>query len=428
MGLSELERQVCAAVSKRESAMRADLAAHVAIPTGGNHAAGLDAYRGIVAQRLTRLGAALEVVPGDPRPEWLELPAEGAARTRSGPSSPRPSGPASPARSSDPADHGVPSVLIARGPRAGGASSPRVLIVGHLDTVHDPLGPFQTLTITEGGKTATGPGAVDMKGGIVIALAALEALAECGVPVNWTVLFNSDEETGSFHSIAALQGAARDHDVGLVLEPALPDGSLVVERMGSGQFKIEVFGRAAHVGRDFERGVSAVARLAEVITALGALADPARGVIVNVGPLLGGVVTNAVPDYAACWGNVRFKDESAALALEARFAALATSADAMPRVVAHRLFNRPAKPLTPAVQTLAESARAVAEDLGQKLPFGKTGGVCDGNILQDAGLPTIDTLGVRGGNLQRPDEFIELASLVERAQLLAVLLARVAKT
>jgi glutamate carboxypeptidase len=87
-------------------------------------------------------------------------------------------------------------------------------------------------------------------------------------------------------------------------------------------------------------------------------------------------------------------------------------------------FNRPAKPATPETMKLAELARAAAEDLGQTLPFGKTGGVCDGNILQDAGLPTIDTLGVRGGGLHTPQEWIELASLVERCQLLAVLIAR----
>jgi len=98
----------------------------------------------------------------------------------------------------------------------------------------------------------------------------------------------------------------------------------------------------------------------------------------------------------------------------------------MPSVEVKTSFNRPAKPATPEVMKLAERARQAAEDLNQKLPFGKTGGVCDGNILQDAGLPTIDTLGVRGGGLHTAQEWIELASLVERCQLLAVLMARLA--
>jgi glutamate carboxypeptidase len=90
-------------------------------------------------------------------------------------------------------------------------------------------------------------------------------------------------------------------------------------------------------------------------------------------------------------------------------------------------LNRPAKPGTPKVMALAGLARAAAEDLGQRLPFSKTGGVCEGNNLQDAGLPTIDTLGVRGGGLHTPTEWIELASLVERCQLLAILIARLCR-
>jgi glutamate carboxypeptidase len=301
-----------------------------------------------------------------------------------------------------------------------------VLIAGHLDTVHDPHGPFRDMTVSSDGKTATGPGAADMKGGILIGVTALEALAECGVDFNWTFLLNSDEETGSFHSFQAIEQAAHEHDIGIALEPALPDGSLVVERMGSGQFKVEVFGRAVHVGRDFTHGVSAVAKLADIIAALAKFSDPQRGLIVNVGPLQGGQVTNIVPDYAACWGNVRFKRNQAAELLEDQFKALSTKGDALPRVAAHYLANRPAKPLIEPVKQLAETARSVAEDLGQSLPFGSTGGVCDGNNLQAAGLPTIDTMGVRGGNLHRPDEFIELSSLVERCQLLAILLTRIA--
>src|SRR5205085_3197779 len=104
--------------------------------------------------------------------------------------------------------------------------------------------------------------------------------------------------------------------------------------------------------------------------------------------------------------------------------ALDTEPDRLPRVITQISFNRPAKPATPGTMKLAEAARAAAEDLGQKLPFGKTGGVCDGNILQDAGLATIDTLGVRGGGLHTPQEWIELSSLVERAQLLALVISR----
>src|SRR5207237_3461241 len=106
--------------------------------------------------------------------------------------------------------------------------------------------------------------------------------------------------------------------------------------------------------------------------------------------------------------------------------ALGTPDTAMPRVIVRQSYNRPAKPLIPATECLALLARSAAEDLGQRLPFGKTGGACDGNILQDEGLPTIDTLGVRGGGLHTPQEWIDIPSLVERCQLLAVLISRLA--
>lgn len=401
MSLNALEQTIRERVRSRGDALQRDLAEHVAIATGRNHTAGLDAYRSIIVNRLTALNVSAEHHPADERPWWLE--------TNATPDSAMP-----------------PLGEVVTVSHTGASSTPRVLIAGHLDTVHDPHGPFQQMKINDDGVTATGPGVVDMKGGVLIAVTALEVLAECGVELNWTVLLNSDEETGSFGSARHLREAARKHDIGIAIEPALADGSLAIERMGSGQFMIEVFGQSAHVGREFTKGISAVTKLGSILTALAKMADPEQGRIVNVGPIKGGGATNVVPEYAACWGNARYVDPQAGDDLGAMIDALATDADALPRVVVHRQWNRPAKPLNDAVQQFAETIRRVAEDLGQELPFASTGGVCDGNIMQDAGLPTLDTLGVRGGNLHRPDEFIELASLVERCELLAVLLARLA--
>ncbi|MFO0874843.1 MAG: M20/M25/M40 family metallo-hydrolase [Phycisphaerales bacterium] len=413
MPLDANEQRLCAHIGARSGELLADLAAHVAIPTGTGHRAGIDEYRAAIVERLVALGGRVELVPGDARPEWLRLPhAPRAAVAGSG---------AAP-------DEAPPTAIVTR--RAG-QRHPSILIAGHLDTVHDPHGDFRLLSIAPDGATATGPGAADMKGGILVAVAALESLAANGIDLPWTFLLNADEETGSFHSAGALRAAAAKHRIGLALEPALPDGSLVVERMGTGQFRVEVLGRAAHVGRDFANGVSAVFALAKLMVHMEEMIDLPRGAIVNVGPIAGGLVTNAVPDHAACWGNVRFADESVQRELEAKFAALATvgerapgGAEILPRVVVDTAFNRPAKLLTPEVRRLAEAAQRVGADLGQRISFGKTGGVCDGNILQAAGLPTIDTLGVRGGNLHRTDEFVEVASLVERCRLFAVLMAR----
>lgn len=396
--LSKTEHRLCDLIDSRADDLLRQLGEHVAIPTGKNHAPGLKRYRDMIVGRLQAIGARVSTVPGAARPDWLDTP---ALKVPPG----------------DP-----PPTVLARSSASG--EGPRLLVVGHLDTVHDPQGPFQRLELSPDGAQATGPGAADMKGGIMIAVNALEVLAEAGVPLRWTVLLNSDEETGSYCSDPALKAAAAEHDVGIVVEPALPGGALALTRVGSGQFKVEVFGRAAHAGRDFASGISAVVQLAETIGRLHALAEPDRGVVVNVGPLVGGTVTNTVPDYAACWGNVRYPDAEAGRSLAAAIEELATG-EAMPRVVVHRHWNRPAKPPTEAVRRFAAEAQHAAEDLGAALPLESTGGVCDGNILQDAGLPTLDSLGVCGGNLHRTDEFIEVESLVARCRLLAVLMARI---
>lgn len=394
--LSQVERRLCDRIAKRRGELVEQLRRLVAIPTGHNHTPGLDEVRGILCERLTAIGASVTVVPGDPKPSWLLGGSTGK-----------------------PPPTAVCAKIV--------PGLPRILFAGHLDTVFDPKGAFQTMEVSGDGRVAKGPGVVDMKGGLVTTIAALEALREEGVGASWTFALTSDEETGSYHSEGALRAQARAHDVGLVMEPAMPGGELVVERLGSGQLMIETRGRAAHVGRAFETGVSAVNKLAEAIVAVARMPDVARGRIINIGPVQGGEATNAVPDHARAWGNVRFPTREVADELVAMLAALETPENAMPSLKVHTSFNRPAKPLTPAVERLALEARAAAESLGQRLPFAKTGGVCDGNILQSEGLPCIDTLGVRGGGLHTTDEWIELDSLVERAQLMAVLVSRLSE-
>ena len=397
MNLDAVETSLRDAIARRGDALYSDLDAFVAIPTGGRLRSGLDDLRGVIAARLTKLGAAIALKPGDARPSWLALPDD--------------------PRDDSPLPTAIANRLEGRGQR--------VLLAGHLDTVHDPRGSFRELT-RESATVCRGPGAVDMKGGLVIAIHALESLADAGISLRWSFLLNSDEETGSFHSARHIEDAARQHDLGIALEPATDDGGLVVSRMGTGQFRIDTTGRTAHVGRDFSKGVSAVTALAKVILDVVALADVAAGRIVNVGPLVGNRVTNAVPDAASAWGNVRFADDAAQRFLAERFEAMNSARDAMPQVTIHRAFNRAAKPMTPDVEHFALGVRAVSQSLGRELPFSSTGGVCDGNILQSVGLPTLDTLGVRGGNLHRTDEWVEISSLVERCQLLAIVLRRIA--
>jgi glutamate carboxypeptidase len=398
--IDRIESELCSHLAPRAAEMFDDLARFVAIPTGGGHTAGLDECRGVLTSRLARLGATVTLEPGDARPAWILGDGPGL---------------------------GVPPVAVCR---VRGSGGPRVLLCGHIDTVHDPKGSFQRLERSADGTKATGPGAADMKGGILVAVLALEALAAAGVRFDWTFVLNSDEETGSYCSDRVLRRVAGEdggHVAGLVFEPALPDGSLVVERPGSGQFAISVTGRAAHVGRDFAQGVSAITALSRKVIEISSHADPARGKIVNVGVVRGGAATNVVPDEAMAWGNVRYGGADAAKNEKELADALSglggTTAEGA-RVEVMSSFARPAKPKTAGVERLALMARGAAESLGQTLPFGATGGVCDGNNLQAAGIPVIDTLGVRGGGLHTGQEWIETASLVERAQLAAVLIKR----
>ncbi|MEY3022329.1 MAG: hypothetical protein RIS86_1527, partial [Planctomycetota bacterium] len=361
---------------------------------------GLARLRAILAARLGALGAAVDLVEGDPRPAWLVLPGQRA-------------------------DAPPPAAL--RAIAKGGRGRP-VLVTGHIDTVHDPHGAFDRLERSSATR-ATGPGAIDMKGGLVVLVHALEVLAELGVPVAWTALVNSDEETGSLHSQRAIRAEARAcaaaGGIGLAMEPALPDGTIVLERLGSATFRIECEGRAAHAGRDFAQGVSAVNALAARILEASRLVDLEAGTVVNVGPLEGAKATNIVADRARAWGNARFRDAAREDALRAALAALATAPDAdLPRTRVDYESNRPAKPRLAAVEALAEEIRAIGAGVGEAVGFGKSGGVSDGNLMQAEGLPTIDTMGPRGGNLHRTDEYIDLDSMAPRAAMLAILLAR----
>ena len=413
------ERRILAEVDSREAGLRDDLADLVAIPTGHNHVEGLDRARDWFATRLGALGAGVTLVPGRPRPDWLAI-------RRDPEDAPDPE-----ACDDSISSETIPPMLVATHRVDDEVEAVRPFLCGHLDTVHDPAGPFQSLEVVRDG-IASGPGSMDMKGGLVVALGALETLAALGRRIDWTMGLVSDEETGTYFGENALLDAARGHDVGLVFEPALADGSLVVERMGSGTFMLEAVGRAAHVGRAFTEGRSAVVALARAIIDVSALADPANGRIINIGPIHGGGVTNAVPHHARCWGNARYADPGSQSGLEADVHRVVEALDRRlaeeigepPRIRVRTSFLRPAKPSTPEVLALADRARSVSEALGHPMPYASTGGACDGNLLQAAGVPTIDTLGVRGGGMHRPDEYLELASIGERTALLAILLHR----
>jgi glutamate carboxypeptidase len=305
----------------------------------------------------------------------------------------------------------------------------RVLLSIHLDTVYGPEDPFQDVTFPEP-NTMRGPGVVDAKGGLAVMLAALEAFERSPVAgaIGWTVLLNPDEELGSPGSGSLFASLAKEHTLGLLFEPALPDGALVGSRKGSGNFTAVVTGRSAHAGRDPHLGRNAVHALAELIGRLAGMNGAMPGITVNVGRVEGGGAANVVPDRALCRFNVRVTSAAEQRLVEGRLEELAREFGGREGygLKTYGSFSAPPKPLDAPTRTLLEHVAACGRELGLPIQWRDSGGTCDGNRLAAAGLPNVDSLGPRGGNLHSPREFLLLDSLTERAKLTSLLLMKLA--
>ncbi len=302
----------------------------------------------------------------------------------------------------------------------------RLLFTGHMDTVYPADHPFQTLTDRPDG-TINGPGVADMKGGLSVMLAALEAVEAVGCGIGYDVIINSDEETGSFSSAALIEAAARGKLAALTYEPALPDGTLAGARGGTGNFSIVVRGRSAHAGRNPEDGRNAIVAAAAIALRLSEARSPTLAV--NPARIDGGGPNNVVPDLAVLRVNFRPKDAAeiarARAAIDATVADIAAAHDV--RVEVHGSFNRPPKPIDPGAAKLFDLVHRTGADLGLAIAWRDTGGVCDGNNIAAAGTPVIDTMGVRGGAIHSADEFLITDSLAERAALSALTILRLAE-
>ena len=304
----------------------------------------------------------------------------------------------------------------------------RVLLVIHYDTVFGVDHPFQRTQMLDGTDALCGPGVVDAKGGIVVMLSALRALEEGGDAardLGWEVILNPDEEIGTPSSAALLRDAVTRNHLGLVFEPAFPDGTLVGARKGSGTFTAVVRGRAAHAGRDFDKGRSAILAMAELIRALPP--RPRPGLIINCGRVEGGgSAVNIVADLAIATFNVRADTHDDRFWFEQLFHGAAAQLEQREgiRVTLHGQFNSPPKPMDARSGKLMESVLACGRELGLTLAVKPSGGTCDGNKLAAAGLPVVDSLGPVGGDLHSEREYVHLGSLIERAKLIALLLHR----
>ena len=301
----------------------------------------------------------------------------------------------------------------------------QMLFTGHMDTVYPADHPFQTLTRRADG-TINGPGTADMKGGLAVMLAALRAVEAAGAAqLGYEVVINSDEETGSLSSAALLARAARGKVAALTYEPALPDGTLAGARGGTGNFSIIVRGRSAHAGRNPEDGRNAIVAAAALAVRLAEARAP--GLAVNPARIDGGGPNNVVPDLAVL--RVNFRPAAAAeiararAAIDAAVAAVAAAHDVA--IAVHGGFNRPPKPVDAGAEALFGLVAAAGADLGIPIAWRATGGVCDGNNMAAAGVPVVDTMGVRGGAIHSADEFMIVDSLAERAALSAVTIHRI---
>lgn len=370
------------------------------INSGSLHRAGLEALAEQVANDFAPLGAQLERVP---LPPYQGLDDAG-----------------------EPFRIAMPDALVfTRRPEA----PHQVLLAIHLDTVFPADHPFQDVVHCAPDRLH-GPGVADAKGGLAVMLAALEALERSGeTGLGWRVVLNPDEELGSPCSAGLLAELAPAADFGLVFEPALPDGALINRRKGSGNFTVSVEGRAAHVGRAFKEGASAVHALVRIAADVAEMGRDTPGAIANVGFVRGGGPVNVVADRALARLNLRVDDVATQEALLARLHRIIDRVERSEgvKVTLHGTFQSPPKPFSTPIRRLAGALEACAADLPLAVQWRASGGVCDGNKLSAAGLPTLDTLGAQGGEIHSDREYLCLDSLVPRAQLVAALLYRYAR-
>jgi len=315
---------------------------------------------------------------------------------------------------------GLGDLVIGRLPGDG----PRLLLIGHMDTVFDP-GTAAERPFRREGDRALGPGVTDMKGGLLAGLHALAALQASGIRPAVTYVCNPDEEIGSPFSGPHIRRLAGEHDAGLVLECARANGDIVSARKGIADYHVEITGRAAHAGVEPEKGRSAVVEAAHQVLALTALNGRWQSVTVNVGVIEGGTRPNVVAARCGLKVDLRAASvaefDAAASELERLVSTRTvegTQAE-LNRVASHQPMER-----SPATARLVGLAQEIAGELGFSVNDAATGGASDANTCAAAGLPVLDGLGPVGGD-DSPDEWLDVTSIVPRTALLAGLISRI---
>jgi glutamate carboxypeptidase len=302
-----------------------------------------------------------------------------------------------------------------------GQEAGRILLLGHLDTVW-PLGTLKTMPCRMAEGRLWGPGTLDMKAGVAMAFTALEMLTETGLLHREIVLLlNSEEEIGSPVSRPITERLAAGCSAVYVLEAA-QGLAYKTARKGTGTWRIDVKGVAAHAGVDFEKGASAILELARVVETVSGWTDLKRGLTVSVGVVGGGARSNIVPAEAWAEVDVRIARKADGARIERKFAGLKPIDKACALAVTGGL-NRPPMERTRGTVKLFRQARALAAELGFALEEASTGGASDGNFTAALGIPTLDGMGAVGEGAHARHESIVFEHLAPRTALLAGLLA-----
>jgi len=299
---------------------------------------------------------------------------------------------------------------------------PRILLLGHLDTVW-PLGTLAKMPWREADGKIHGPGVLDMKFGVVSALEAIRVLTELDALRPVTLLLNSDEEVGSEVSRPITEKLARQCAAVFVLEPA-QGLAYKTARKGVGHFDLRVTGVAAHSGVDFQAGHSAVLEMSRLVQTISGFTDLSKGRTVNVGVIQGGTRSNVIAAECIAQVDVRVAKASDAPVVTRLMQNLRVTDKACKLEVTGGI-NRPPMERKPAGVALFKQTRKLAAEIGLTLDEASTGGGSDGNFTAAIGVPTLDGMGAVGAGAHAAHEHIVRSHIVERTALLAAMLATV---
>jgi len=382
---AELDKPLLAKAEKAKPEVLKLLGRMVNIDSGTFNGKGLDAVGAIATAELKKLGGRIETSPAAPA-----------------------------------AGHNIQATFSGKG-------KGRVLLVAHLDTVFAD-GTAKARPFRIEGSRAYGPGIMDDKGGVVMAIGALKILQGFKDYAKITVLLNTNEETGSHGTRALIEKLAKEHDVAFNLEPGRAADGLVIARKGSGEIELEVKGKAAHAGVAAKEGRNAALEAAHQLVQLSKLGDDAKLTTVNWTVIKSGDRSNVIPDHASAQADVRVAVAEEFDRVERDLARISAN-KLIPetQVEAHLRRGFPPMPASPVTDALAHRATEIYAELGRKLTLESTGGAADASLIFAAGVPTLDGLGIVGGGIHTADEYAEVDSIAPRLYLLARLIQEYGK-